>query len=202
MKFQVLFLCTITVLTYSINLENPKFTQCGSIAFRTDSLTMHIVTTQGDTLIFQDRIDPYNAEEYVCHILLSYLPVQNYWVMQNTYYESGGWQLINGENGRVYYLISEPITNPGGSRLVCAHADLVRDHNGIEVWRIDSDSLALEFQELSMLWGPINTEWKNDSTIIFEKSSYDENMETIARPGRLELSNDGTWVPDDTDDWN
>lgn len=112
--------------------------------------------------------------------------------------------MINGENGRVNTVISIPIPSPDGNRLVCANADIEAcyNDNGIEVWRIDPDSLALEFQDFNVPWGPVNTDWKNDSTIIFEKFTYDANREVVTRPGRLELSNDGTWVPDDTVDWD
>ncbi|MCD4775710.1 MAG: hypothetical protein K8S15_06605 [Candidatus Aegiribacteria sp.] len=204
MKFQILLLCSITLSAFSLTLGKTKFTQHGGMAFQMDSLTLCIVTTQGDTLIFRDRLNPQYAENFICHRLFSYLPVQKYWVILKSYYEGGGWQLINGENGRVNTVISIPIPSPDGNRLVCANADIVAcfNDNGIEVWRIDPDSLALEFQDLNVSWGPVNTDWKNDSTIIFEKFTYDANWEIVTRPGRLELSNDGTWVPDDTVDWD
>lgn len=204
MKFQIVLLCSITLSAFSLTSETTKFTQYGGMVFQADSLTLCIVTTQGDTLVFQDRLNPRYVEDFISHKLYSFLPAQNLWVILKYYYEGGGWLLINGLNGRTNRVISMPIPSPDGTRLVCANADIVAcfNDNGIEVWRVDSDSLAREFQDLNVPWGPINTNWMNDSTIVFEKSTLDENWEMVTRPGRLELSNDGRWVPYDTADWD
>jgi hypothetical protein len=74
--------------------------------------------------------------------------------------------------------------------------------NGIQVWRLDRDSLVLEFQDLEVEWGPVSAEWESDSLIVFEKLTYDWDLyEPSTRPGWLELSGDGIWMPDDEADW-
>jgi len=68
---------------------------------------------------------------------------------------------------------------------------------------VDDDGLVLDFEDVSVPWGPVNAAWVDDSTVVFDKMYYDtENWEMLTRPGRLELSPQGEWLPDDPADWN
>jgi len=172
--------------------------------FRPDSMTLCVLTTEGDTLVFADTDHSLEIDNSCAYEVISWLPQQNYWVILIIGHE---WQqklLVNGVNGRMYRTVSMPLISPDGTRLLCFNADQVAcfDDNGIHIWRIDTDTLALEFEDLDVGWEPRQMEWMSDSVIIFEKMYYYwRTYDAKYLPGRLELSSDGTWIPDDPDSW-
>ncbi len=172
----------ITALVSSIILtasawmsEETIFTRYGEVVFRPDSMTLCIVTTGGDTLVFADTPYFLRTDYFNVYKVISYLPEQNYWAVQIDGYEWQGWLIINGESGRIDEAISEPWPNPEGTRLFCSMGDQVACfiENGIQIWRIDPDTLALEFEDLDVRWEPNAAEWISDSVIVFEKVYYD-----------------------------
>ena len=184
--------------------EESIFTNFGEMAFRPDSMTLCIVTTGGDTIVFADTPYSVRTDEFYAYSVISYLPEQNYWVIQIDGYEWQEWLLVNGENGREYITISEPTPSPDGARLLCAKGDQVACFidNGIQIWRIDADSLILEFNDLDVRWEPQKQEWISDSVIVFDKMYYDwRTYELKYFPGRLELFSDSVWIPDDPASW-
>jgi hypothetical protein len=67
---------------------------------------------------------------------------------------------------------------------------------------VDADSLVLEFSDLELPWDPVRANWTGDSVVVFEKQYCDWGTREITfLPGRLELSSDGTWIPDEPDSW-
>jgi hypothetical protein len=176
----------------------------GDRASRPDSTTLLIVVNSGDTLVFRDRTTIEDAEEYAVHELRAYLRDQNLWVIVKGCYEWTENLLIDGSDGSLTEVVSVPIPSPDGTRLLCFNEDIMAgfNENGIQVWRVERDSLALEFQDLSVPWGPAEACWESDSLITFLKRTFDWELgEYDARPGRLGLSRDGAWVPDDPADW-
>lgn len=199
MNYQSIILFSIVLASYTPTPGDNEF------LFRPDSETLCIITTRGDTLAYRDTLDPQYAEDYVYHTLYSYLPEQNYWLILKTYYEGGSWLLVNGASGIENIVTARPILSPDGTRLACFNANLQGvgyNFNEIELWRIDTDSLILEFRNVDLPWSPMKATWKNDSTLIFEKCMLDENWECVTHPGQLVLSGSGTWVPADMADWD
>jgi hypothetical protein len=173
-------------------------------AFRPDSCTLCIITDPGDTLVFRDQRDTDYIEDFAVYELLSFLPEQDCWVISKVCYEWAITLLVDGSDGSTTEAVSHPEPSPDGTRLLCANVDIMAGFldNGIQVWRMDRDSLVLEFQDLSVPWGPDEARWAGDSLIVFQKRTYDWELEEFSsRPGWLELSGDGTWVPDDPADW-
>jgi hypothetical protein len=211
MMLLMILLCEVTTTGDSLQPEQAILELYGNAAFRPDSTTLCIITALGDTLFFTDGRVPENVEGYFdslsmsdSYSLVSHLPEQNCWVIEHSGYEWIEWLLVNGENGRICTAISTPEPSPDGTRLLCAMEDIMAGFidNGIQVWRIDEDSLALEFQDTAVPWGPTNAAWENDSTVVFEKLEYGLDTGSFTtRPGRLVLSDDGTWMPDDPADW-
>lgn len=203
----------ITVLLSSIILtafasmsEESILNNYSEMVFRPDSMTLCILTTEGDTLVFADTPYELRTDWFDVYSVISYLQEQDYyyWVIQIVGYEWIEWLLVNGRNGRTERTISVPILSPDGTRLLCAQADQVACfiENGIQIWRIDADSLVLEFSDLDVAWEPHHIEWINDSVIILDKVFYDwRSWNKKLLPGRLELSGDGTWIPDDPESW-
>jgi len=194
------------IMTASAGLsEEGIFRRHGEMVFRPDSTTLCIVTTSGDTLVFADTPFPEMRDNFDLYSVTSYFREQNYWVLEIQGYELFEWLLLNGDNGREDIAISEPKLSPDGIRLLCRSADLevgLAYKNGIQIWRIDEDSLALEFEDLDVPWEPYRVEWVSDSVIILDKAYWDwSNYEVEFHPGRLELSSTGNWIPDDPDSW-
>ena len=185
--------------------EEGIFRLYGEMVFRPDSTTLCIITTGGDTLSFVDIPYPETYGDYNVYTVISYFPEQNYWVLYIDGFEWINWLLVNGNNGREDIASSEPSLSPGGTRLLCKSADLeVGEYyaNGIQIWRIDEDSLALEFEDLDMPWEPHIVKWITDSVIVLNKAYWDwSTHEVEIHPGRLELYSDETWVPDDPESW-
>lgn len=184
--------------------EETIFSLYGDMVFRPDSMTLCIVTTNGDTLVFADTPYELRTDYFDVYSVISYLQEQNYWAVQIDGYEWMEWQLVNGANGRIERTISEPTPSPDGTRFLCSMGDQVACfmENGIQIWRIDADSLILEFSDLDVAWEPSKREWLSDSVIVFEKGYYDwRTYEPKFLPGRLELSSDGIWIPEDPASW-
>ena len=198
-------LISLIILTASAGItEESVLNDYGEMIFRPDSLTLCIATAEGDTLVFTDAPNPAELDVFCVYRALAYLPQQNYWVIWIIGHEWDGWLLINGENGRIKRTVSMPVTSPDGTRFLCAKADLGACFvdNGIQIWRIDSDTLALEFEDLDVAWEPHNTEWISDSVVIFDRQyCYWKTWDIKILPGRLELSSDGTWVPENPQSW-
>ena len=179
--------------------EHSTLSLYGDRAFRPDSCTLCIVTDLGDTLVFADQPGPEYMEDYAVYELSSFLPEQNCWVIAKTCYEWAVTLLVDGTDGSINGAISHPETSPDGTRLLCANEDIMVGYlsNGIQVWRVDPDSLALEFQDLDVPWGPVDAGWAGDSLIVFGKLTYDMHLnEYSTRPGSLRLSADGVWTMD------
>lgn len=196
-------LCTMTVNAGGMS-EQSILDLYGDRAFRPDSCTLCIITDSGDTLVFSDRTDIEFVEDFAVFELKAFLPEQNYWVVEKVCYEWKITHLVAGSDGSITDSISSPTPSPDGTRLLCFFEDIMVGFmdNGFQVWRLDQDSLVLEFQDLAVPWGPVGAEWESDSLIVFEKLTYDWDLrEPSTRPGSLELSGDGIWMPDDEADW-
>lgn len=186
--------------------EDTMLEVYGDRAFRPSEGTLCLVTGQGDTLVFSDTgAEIVYAEDFAMYMLVDYLERADYWVVEAGGYEWVDWRLVNGETGESFTAISAPLPSPDGSRLLCFKEDISAGFipNGIQVWRVDENGLVLEFEDVSVPWGPVNAVWEDDSTVVFEKMYYDpKNWDLLTRPGWLELSPRGEWLPDDPEDWS
>lgn len=203
MKLLAGFVCTMTFVAAAQRSEPSTLSLYGDRAFRPDSVTLCIVTDQGDTLVFADQLDPKYMENYETFELCSFLPEQNCWVIAKTGYEWAITLLVDGFDGGITPAISHPEPSPDGTRLLCANEDIMVGfrYNGIQVWRVDPDSLVREFQDLDVPWGPVSAGWASDSLIVFDRLTYDVHQDEYSTsPGSLRLSGDGIWrLEDDSD---
>lgn len=201
----LLALTILAAASYGLMSEEALLEINGDRVFRPEPGVLCIIAGSGDTLVFADSgNDIEYAEELSTYRLVDYLPGQEFWVLEVYGYEWVDWRLVNAATGAVDTTISTPVPSPDGKRLFCHMEDISAGFipNGIQVWRVDPDGLTLEFEDVTVPWGPINGSWDGDSTIVFEKMYYDpETWDVLTRPGRLELNSEGTWVPDDPEDW-
>jgi hypothetical protein len=184
--------------------EEDILSRNSDCAFRPDSTILCIVSLQGDTVVFKDSGEFQSPEEFFRYRLIDYLKDQNYWVVEAGGYEWIEWHLVNGKNGAVDVTIAAPVPSPDGSRFLCVKEDIEACfiYNGIQVWRLSPGGLVLEFEDVDVPWGPVDAMWQDDSTITFQKHSYDwDTYDELMRPGSLRLSAEGEWIPDDPEDW-
>ncbi len=185
--------------------EETIFSKYGDMVFRPDSTTLCIITFRGDTLVFEDSWEDITcAEDFTRYRVIDYLEDMELWVLEADGYEWVDWRLVNGVTGAVDTAISAPLPSPDNTRLLCCKEDLTAGFipNGVQIWRAGPEGLVLEFQDVSVPWGPTEAGWEDDSTVTLVKMSFDwDSGEYSYEPGRLELGRDGSWVPDDPDDW-
>jgi hypothetical protein len=199
-------LAAVTFWSFSFAMmsEETILARYGDRIFRTDPSTLCILTLSGDTVVFRDRVDMEFAEDFALYRAMDYLEEQEYWVIEMSGYEWMEWYLIDSRHGSVDTVIAPPIPSPDGTRFACVMEDITACfiYNGLQVWRVVPDGLVLEFEDVDVPWGPQEPSWEGDSTIVFEKHTYDPaTWDDLMRPGSLELSPDGTWIPDDPADW-
>ncbi|OPL18093.1 MAG: hypothetical protein AVO35_06200 [Candidatus Aegiribacteria sp. MLS_C] len=176
----------------------------GNTVFRPDSSTLCILTVGGDTISFVDNRYPGINEEYASYRLVDRIGERGLWVVHRVGHEWEEWKLVDGVTGEMRTAISGPAVSPDGTRLLCSMMDIMAAFvdNGIQIWRITPHGLELEFQDISVPWGPQEARWDGDSAITFVKVSYSHDDDNYSyRPGRLELTCGGRWLPDDPSDW-
>lgn len=111
---------------------------------------------------------------------------------------------MDGVTGEMRTAISASAVSPDGTRRLCSMMDIMAAFvdNVIQVWRITPHGLELEFQDISVPWGPRETRRDGDSAITFVQVSCDRyNGIYTYRPGMLELTGGGHWLPGDPSDW-
>ena len=200
----------LTILLSSIVMNASAWTQLeesilnnyGEMIFRPDSMTLCVLTTEGDTVVLADTPHALRGDLYHVYSVISYVeqPDFYYWVIESQGYEWLEWYVVSGENGRIYLTISNPSLSPDGHRLLFSNWDDAEfRQKGIQIWRIDTDSLALQFSDLDVPWSPYNVSWESDSAVVFEKATWiwETTRELTLQSGRLELSGDGIWETDD-----
>ncbi len=191
----------ISLRDYNLEAEEELILQSNGRVFRTDSTSLFIVSEDGDTLSYLNLIflDDY---AFSCeNKLVRYFPTVDYWVVELNGYEWSRWQLINGRSGIEQSAISPPLISPDGTRFLCSFRDLFLGwhHNGIQIWRIEQDSLALEFESVDSMcvWGPSDVHWQSETSIAFKMLFVDwEYWESSSLDGSLELTVDGEWILD------
>ena len=184
--------------------EQELFQHSEERAFRTDSVTLNIVTTRGDSLEFSDI----TVEDGMCYscinTLVDYIQEHDLWIVKRIGHEWSDWLIINGSTGSSQRVISAPVLSPDGSRLLCAYRDIVAcyNFNGVQIWRVDPDSLVLEFEDTDIGWGPANARWRGDSLVELDIIwvDWDEWVGTSA-PVAVRLLSNGRWVPYDAEVW-
>lgn len=184
--------------------EGELFDMYAGQVFRSEDSSICIVTASGDTVSFSDDRKPVFPEDYNALFLVDRLPEPDLWVLERDYFEYRHWIVVSGADGSSQQTIAAPVPSPDGTRLLCANEDIMAGFtdNGIQVWRLSPEGFVLEFEDISLRWGPRNAMWEDDSTIVFEKYEFDSGSHGFSiRQGRLVYS-EGVWMPDDPADWD
>lgn len=152
----------------------------------------------GDSMALVDAPEDRAWDEASYHVV-GRLRTGHY-VVHGQYYEGSFYLVVSERSGEEHRMWARPVPSPDGERIVAASADVAAGYNenGFQIWRLRNSRLAMEWSVQPELWGPIDVEWMDDSTIRFMKEGWCEDGTGFCRtPAVLELR-DGQWRIRDT----
>ena len=84
--------------------------------------------------------------------------------------------LINLKTGDNTVLWEQPILSPNKKLIISCSADLVATMmpNGIQLFKIDNGVIQKVFEKEIEKWGPSETKWESDSTILIKRLKVDD----------------------------
>lgn len=162
------------------------------------------VWRNGDTLFIKlvnENIKKYinvdkDSGEDILYTFQGRLDGLDYYILHIQYYEGDQILLLNSSSGYDYYINAEPVTSPDLKFIATASFDLDAGYNPneLKIWRIEKDSLKLEFSLKPDEWGPSDIIWLNNNTIRFTKNVVNINDgNSLKRVQSLELK-DSSWT--------
>lgn len=131
----------------------------------------------GDTLSLRDSAP--DTPTGVWHSYRAYLPSISYHVVEVQFYEGGTYLLVNATSGKTTFSNGLPIVSPDNRRIAAGNVDLEAEYSPttLQVWRLESDSLALEWEHdflaggpaTDSTWGPSELRWLAPTEIRLTK---------------------------------
>lgn len=84
--------------------------------------------------------------------------------------------LINLKTGENTVMWEQPILSPNKKLIISCSADLVATMmpNGIQLFKIDNGVIQKVFEKEIVKWGPSETKWESDSTILIKRLKVDD----------------------------
>jgi hypothetical protein len=161
---------------------------------RSDSGVVRVRLRDGRVRTFVDRGD---EESIVKHHDNGPLRGMPFHVIFREMWEAWDYVLVDVRSGDSVVVPGEPIVSPGGRRFATSSMDFEVGYAPtiVEVWRLDPDSLRLEWREESGQsypentgWGVSEWRWEDDSTATIVRdipNGIDGPIES--RPAKLQL---------------
>ncbi len=184
--------------------EDSLLSEYSNLAFRQDPYTLCFALESGDTLCFCDSVSYGDMTVWEPYRLYDYLPDANYFTVYKYGFEFFLFILVNRNNGYRTYAVSPPVQSPDGNRLLCAWSSPVnRDfyQDGIQIFRIESDSLVMEFSRTFCGWYPERVRWLSDSTVAYSRLPSFSSDSTL-EGGTINLDATSNWIPEHPDHWS
>ncbi|RZA03355.1 MAG: hypothetical protein EOP47_03355 [Sphingobacteriaceae bacterium] len=122
-------------------------------------ITLKDVTTGNDV----------DKKEYIFKELL----FSRFYVVLGKYYETGEYLLIDRKNGDIVKLWGRPYFSPNNHQYVAAFSgslDYDMMPNGIQLFKVDSDKISLEWEYIIEDWQPDGLAWKDNKTLLVIKN--------------------------------
>jgi hypothetical protein len=112
--------------------------------------------------------DPVADEGYVFQYFFKEI---NYFVLLVQWSEGNCWMLVNKANGKRKYCYGFPYLSPDKSKIIAINQNLDAGYsfNGIEVFSVRKDSLALDFHK-ETTWGPEGIKWVNKDQFLLKQT--------------------------------
>ena len=116
------------------------------------------------------------------HALIHYYSKIDYYLIYASLHESDFFFLLNVNTGKTYNLFGQPNFSPTGNYFVATGFDIAAQFssNGIQIFSINNNIIEKTY-EIETKWGPINSDWKNEKSIIFDRIDMAGNGFTISK---------------------
>lgn len=124
---------------------------------------------------------------------------RNYTLVQASFYESRGYELVNYETGETIFLSSIPKFSEDWSKFIDVSLDLDAGYmaNVIRIFKLDDSGYVKEWEHLYTEWekGPTDPVWLSNSAIVFFEAAFVDgpsSSDLIRKPFIIEFEN-GKW---------
>ncbi len=138
--------------------------------------SLFMVLKNGEYKELKDKNDPNKEVECEFYKLLHYYENINYYLIYVSCYEWSEIILVNGNNGKEYYLADIPVFSKNYNRFVCSTVSDERRAGNIclEIYSINANGIELLHKYLqtandNMLFFLSNPKWINDNLVSFER---------------------------------
>ncbi len=111
-------------------------------------------------------------------------------------WEGSATLLIDVKTGHRTYTWGSPVVAPNGRRFAALSYDLAAqyDPNGVQIWRTDQDTLALEWSTTLKEWGPTDARWLDSTTIVVRRNAEFEPIGDTITGCALIVRRRGQWL--------
>lgn len=107
----------------------------------------------------------------VLYSFREFLPDLGYYLVQEDFYEGGGYLMVNYQNGKRYSLHDLFLLSPDRKRLATVLNSEAHNPTAIQIWNISPEKMTLEWSLEPKVWGPTDGAWQNNDTLTFAKTN-------------------------------
>lgn len=184
--------------------EDSLLSEYSATFFRPDQDNLCFVNASGDTLCFSDSISMGDESLWASHELCGYLPDENFFTVRILGFEYSLFLLVNVHSGWSTFALSPPVQSPDGERLLCACNSPIGYsfyEIGIQIFRIEADSLVMEFSGTNCDWYPERVRWLSDNEVAYSRLPLFPSDPAL-EGGTICLDSAGNWIPNQPDHWS
>lgn len=188
--------------------EDSLLSEYSTMVFRPDPYNLCFVLGSGDTLCLCDSVSFGDESVWAPHKLCGYLPDVNYFAVHKFGLEYSLFLLINCSSGHRTLAVSPPVQSPDGNRLLCAWSSPGSRSfhlNGIQIFRIEGDSLVMEFSGLDCRWYPERVRWLSDAAVAYSRLPWYPSEfppDSTLEGGTIALDAASNWTLKQPDHWS
>ena len=156
-----------------------------------DRLRLRLLTGEFVTL---DNILT-ESDDYVQFDYAYYEPKMSSYVVRTTYYEGGGYLLINDKSGKRTNIWGYPKPAPNHQHMVVTNADLVAgfEANGVQVLGFTGKGLEVIFEKELVDYQPVQPKWIDDFTAEIVMIPGPDFPGATKKMMTLQRTADGNW---------
>jgi hypothetical protein len=154
--------------------ENESEIINDSSVHRLDKLNLRFKLKNGQEITLKSDTTDSN---YVTYRFVESLKNIDYWFIRVTYYEGGGFLLIDKQNGEKVEIYGKPYFSKNNNWFVTYSFDIEAsyDSNGFQLFQIENGKVKLKWTKDINDWGPSIVKWLNDSSVLIEQSRINSN---------------------------
>lgn len=154
--------------------DNEKEVINDSSVHRTDSLTLTFQLKNGKTLNLKNDTSESN---FITYNYIETMPDINAWFLRETYYEGGGYLLIDRQTGEKTEIYGRPCLSKNKLWFFTYSFDIEAGFidNGIQLFNVENGKPRHVWTKEITSWGPSIVKWSSDSCVYIEKSQIVPN---------------------------